>query len=131
MVTGRAEVNIKPWRTLIKELEEGNRRVKWRDREPYAYWKGNPWVSDSRSDLMRCNVSKHHDWNARLYALVRHTTLHLLLLRYMPELNLVLCCRTGTVRRGKDTRTQTWQANASIGELFFSSILHSFSLLLS
>ncbi|CAL9065968.1 unnamed protein product [Musa banksii] len=66
---GWAEVNIKPWRTVIKELEEGNRRVKWRDREPYAYWKGNPWVSDSRSDLMRCNVSKHHDWNARLYAL--------------------------------------------------------------
>ncbi|RWW39183.1 hypothetical protein BHE74_00055512 [Ensete ventricosum] len=66
---GWAEVNIKPWRTLSKELEEGNRIVKWRDREPYAYWKGNPWVSDGRSDLMRCNVSKHHDWNARLYAL--------------------------------------------------------------
>nr|XP_018678049.1 PREDICTED: O-glucosyltransferase rumi homolog isoform X1 [Musa acuminata subsp. malaccensis] len=64
---GWAELNIKPWETLANDLKQGNQRVKWRDRKPYAYWKGNPWVSDSRRDLIKCNLSKHHDWKARLY----------------------------------------------------------------
>ncbi|KAJ0967209.1 hypothetical protein J5N97_024126 [Dioscorea zingiberensis] len=37
------------------------------DREPYAYWKGNPMVSTTRYDLLKCNVSESHDWNARIY----------------------------------------------------------------
>ena len=28
----------------MKELEEGNKRRKWVNREPHAYWKGNPYV---------------------------------------------------------------------------------------
>ncbi|KAF2590035.1 hypothetical protein F2Q70_00040517 [Brassica cretica] len=64
---GWAEVNIKPWESLLKELREGNQRSKWVNREPYAYWKGNPTVADTRLDLMKCNVSEGHDWKARLY----------------------------------------------------------------
>jgi len=36
-------------------------------REPYAYWKGNPSVAETRQDLMKCNVSDKQEWNARLY----------------------------------------------------------------
>ncbi|XP_076951932.1 uncharacterized protein LOC143625491 [Bidens hawaiensis] len=64
---GWAEINIKPWDFLLKDLDEGNKRMEWIDREPYAYWKGNPWVAEHRKDLVTCNVSNEHDWNARLY----------------------------------------------------------------
>lgn len=65
---GWAEVNIKPWETLLKDLKEGNARMKWVERQPYAYWKGNPVVAETRQDLLKCNVSEKQDWNARLYA---------------------------------------------------------------
>ncbi|XP_010255435.1 PREDICTED: O-glucosyltransferase rumi homolog isoform X2 [Nelumbo nucifera] len=65
---GWPEINIKPWESLLKELREGNGRTKWMQREPYAYWKGNPAVAATRQDLLKCNVSHQHDWNARLYA---------------------------------------------------------------
>ncbi|XP_010503544.1 PREDICTED: protein O-glucosyltransferase 1-like isoform X2 [Camelina sativa] len=64
---GWAEVNIKPWESLLKDLNEGNQRTKWIDREPYAYWKGNPTVAETRLDLMKCNLSEQYDWKARLY----------------------------------------------------------------
>lgn len=64
---GWAEVNIKPWETLSKDLKEGNKKVKWMDREPYAYWKGNPAVAVTRQELLNCNVSDKQDWNARVY----------------------------------------------------------------
>ncbi|KAH9647103.1 CAP10 domain-containing protein [Citrus sinensis] len=64
---GWPEVNIKSWGKILKDLEEGNRRMNWTDREPYAYWKGNPVVASSRQDLMKCNVSEGQEWNARLY----------------------------------------------------------------
>ncbi|TKY70933.1 KDEL motif-containing protein 1 [Spatholobus suberectus] len=64
---GWAEINIRPWEHLLKEIEEGNRRIKWNDREPYAYWKGNPFVAETRQDLLKCNVSSTKDWNARLF----------------------------------------------------------------
>lgn len=60
-------MNIKPWESLLKELREGNQRTKWIDREPYAYWKGNPTVAETRLDLMKCNLSEEYDWKARLY----------------------------------------------------------------
>ncbi|KAH7538016.1 hypothetical protein FEM48_Zijuj03G0154600 [Ziziphus jujuba var. spinosa] len=65
---GWPEISIKPWEELLKDLEEGNRRSKWVDREPYAYWKGNPAVAATRKDLLKCNVSDQQDWNARVYA---------------------------------------------------------------
>ncbi|KAH9775580.1 CAP10 domain-containing protein [Citrus sinensis] len=63
----RAEINIKPWESLLRELKEGNNGRNWVDREPYAYWKGNPFVAETRRDLLTCNLSDKHDWNARLY----------------------------------------------------------------
>ncbi|XP_028773397.1 O-glucosyltransferase rumi homolog isoform X1 [Neltuma alba] len=65
---GWPEVNIKPWERLLGELKEGNKRTKWTKREPYAYWKGNPAVAETRQDLLKCNLSQAHDWNARLYS---------------------------------------------------------------
>ncbi|CAI0403361.1 unnamed protein product [Linum tenue] len=64
----RPEINIKPWEGLQKELKEGNKRKRWMEREAYAYWKGNPAVAETRMDLMKCNVSEEHDWNARVFA---------------------------------------------------------------
>ncbi|WOG92467.1 hypothetical protein DCAR_0311736 [Daucus carota subsp. sativus] len=65
---GWPEINIKSWGSLLKDLEEGNSRISWMDREPYAYWKGNPVVAETRMDLLKCNVSDKQDWNARVYA---------------------------------------------------------------
>ncbi|RZC62115.1 hypothetical protein C5167_023913 [Papaver somniferum] len=64
---GWPEIRIRPWDTLLEDLKEGNRKTKWIDREPYAYWKGNPKVAPTRKDLIKCNVSEEQDWNARLY----------------------------------------------------------------
>ncbi|KAI9181994.1 hypothetical protein LWI28_020913 [Acer negundo] len=61
---GWAETNIRPWEGILKDIKKGNKRTKWKDRVPYAYWKGNPKVSYSRADLMKCNAS---EWNSRLY----------------------------------------------------------------
>ncbi|XP_077241814.1 uncharacterized protein LOC143882219 isoform X2 [Tasmannia lanceolata] len=65
---GWPEINIKPWESLLKDLKEGNGRIKWMEREPYAYWKGNPAVAATRMDLLKCNVSETQDWKARIYA---------------------------------------------------------------
>ncbi|KAK7389991.1 hypothetical protein VNO78_25288 [Psophocarpus tetragonolobus] len=64
---GWAEINIKPWKQTLKEIKEGNERTKWKDRVPYAYWKGNPLVTPTRKDLMKCNVTEKNDWNTHLY----------------------------------------------------------------
>ncbi|KAL2577807.1 hypothetical protein AAZV13_16G159900 [Glycine max] len=63
-----AEINIKPWHILLGGLKEGTTRIPWLNREPYAYWKGNPAVAETRQDLIKCNVSENQDWNARLFA---------------------------------------------------------------
>lgn len=65
---GWPEINIKPWDALSKELKEGTERTRWIDREPHAYWKGNPIVAPTRMDLLKCNVSDKYDWGARVYA---------------------------------------------------------------
>ncbi|XVF51512.1 hypothetical protein PTKIN_Ptkin04bG0190800 [Pterospermum kingtungense] len=64
---GWAEINIKPWDSILKDFKQGNNKTKWMDREPYAYWKGNPFVDENRQDLLKCNVSDQQDWNARLF----------------------------------------------------------------
>ncbi|XP_017215853.2 uncharacterized protein LOC108193627 [Daucus carota subsp. sativus] len=64
---GWVETNIKPWANVVKDIKEGNKRTKWKDREPFAYWKGNPSVAATRAHLMRCNVTDKTDWNARLF----------------------------------------------------------------
>ncbi|CAH8303033.1 unnamed protein product [Eruca vesicaria subsp. sativa] len=64
---GWPELNIKEWNKLSVALQEGNKKVEWKDRIPYAYWKGNPNVSPIRGELMRCNVSDKYDPMVRLY----------------------------------------------------------------
>ncbi|KAJ0966696.1 hypothetical protein J5N97_023613 [Dioscorea zingiberensis] len=54
---GWVEVNIKPWEVLLKEIKKENEKLKWIDRVPYAFWKGNPYVSGKRQELLNCN-----DW---------------------------------------------------------------------
>ncbi|PUZ66579.1 hypothetical protein GQ55_3G328600 [Panicum hallii var. hallii] len=63
---GWPEVNIRPWAPFLEEVAREIRLVPWLDREPYAFWKGNPDVGGLPSDLMRCNASDNgKDWNAR------------------------------------------------------------------
>ncbi|XP_043723722.1 O-glucosyltransferase rumi homolog [Telopea speciosissima] len=64
---GWPEINVKPWDSLLEELREGNGRTNWTEREPYAYWKGNPNMSKNRRELLKCNVTDKQEWNARLY----------------------------------------------------------------
>ncbi|XP_010512465.1 PREDICTED: uncharacterized protein LOC104788418 [Camelina sativa] len=64
---GWPEVNIKEWTKLSVAIKEANKRVKWKDRVPYAYWKGNPLVSLRRMNFMKCNFSDKYDPMVRLY----------------------------------------------------------------
>ncbi|MBA0634938.1 hypothetical protein Godav_028838, partial [Gossypium davidsonii] len=64
---GWAEVNIKPWEETLRAIKKGRERIKWEKREPYAYWKGNPYVAKDRVDLLKCNLSDKNDWNVRIY----------------------------------------------------------------
>lgn len=66
----RAELSIRPWETTLHNIQEGNKMVKWKDRIPYAFWKGNPKVSIIRRELGKCNVTEKQDWNARIYDIV-------------------------------------------------------------
>ena len=66
----RPEIRIKPWNSLKEDLEEGNNRTKWIDREPYAYWKGNINLGPARKELSKCIKTDQEDWNARIYDLV-------------------------------------------------------------
>ncbi|XVF80038.1 hypothetical protein PTKIN_Ptkin15bG0038400 [Pterospermum kingtungense] len=65
---GWAEVNIKPWEETLKAIKEGRKKINWENRAPSAYWKGNPYVSVDREDLLKCNLSDKYDWNVRLYS---------------------------------------------------------------
>ncbi|XP_038906931.1 protein O-glucosyltransferase 1-like isoform X1 [Benincasa hispida] len=64
---GWGEINIKPWRMVLEDIKEGNKRTKWKDRVPFAYWKGNPYVDPSRKDLLKCNLTQQHNWDTLLY----------------------------------------------------------------
>ncbi|KAL3517148.1 hypothetical protein ACH5RR_024050 [Cinchona calisaya] len=66
---GWSEINIKPWEILKKDLKQSSDKVKWMDREPYAYWKGNTLLGPARRDLVKCNASKNKEWNTRIYDL--------------------------------------------------------------
>ncbi|CAA7012810.1 unnamed protein product [Microthlaspi erraticum] len=43
--------DIKEWKKLSVAIREANERVKWKDRLPYAHWKGNSYVSLERRNL--------------------------------------------------------------------------------
>ncbi|CAL9065969.1 unnamed protein product [Musa banksii] len=64
---GWPETNIKPWVPLMNDMKAANEEVKWIDREPFAFWKGNPTMGSNRQELLKCNVTNEQDWNARIY----------------------------------------------------------------
>ncbi|XP_057980860.1 uncharacterized protein LOC131166379 isoform X4 [Malania oleifera] len=64
---GWPEIHIKPWESLIEELEEGNKKSMWIEREPYAYWKGNIYTNAQRERLLQCHPTDKQDWNVRIY----------------------------------------------------------------
>ncbi|KAL6499288.1 hypothetical protein OROHE_025951 [Orobanche hederae] len=66
------EVNIKPWEELKEDIKEGNKRIKWKNREPYAYWKGNSKLGAARRDLVKCNATERQDWKARIFGMDWH-----------------------------------------------------------
>ncbi|KAD5317009.1 hypothetical protein R6Q59_032281 [Mikania micrantha] len=66
---GWPEVNLPPWVKMTKELEEGNQRRKWTEREPLAYWKGNTHTGWARRELAKCNPDGNQEWNARIHHL--------------------------------------------------------------
>uniref|UniRef100_A0A0D6QT72 Glycosyl transferase CAP10 domain-containing protein n=1 Tax=Araucaria cunninghamii TaxID=56994 RepID=A0A0D6QT72_ARACU len=62
---GWPEVNLGPWDEEFKSIKQGSKAIKWADRKPIAYWKGNPYVaSPIRSKLLACNSSSR--WGAEI-----------------------------------------------------------------
>ncbi|XP_054781795.1 uncharacterized protein LOC129288988 isoform X2 [Prosopis cineraria] len=66
---GWGEVNIRPWETILQNIRQENGKMKWKDRTPYAFWKGNPTTSPTRNHLLKCNASRPHHSNAHIYSL--------------------------------------------------------------
>ncbi|XP_057828366.2 uncharacterized protein LOC131039592 isoform X2 [Cryptomeria japonica] len=62
---GWVELQIPPWNRTMQDIQNRNQQVNWPNRDPTAYWKGNPFVSPKRLDLMMC--SGIPNWNGRLY----------------------------------------------------------------
>jgi hypothetical protein len=67
---GWPEVGIRPWPQLLEEVRRENERVRWLERQHYAFWKGNPEGYRIRHELLRCNASNGQEWNARLFTQV-------------------------------------------------------------
>jgi len=66
----RPEINIGPWESTLHNILEGNKRIKWTNRIPYAFWKGNSEVARIRRELAKCNTTEEHDWNIRIENIV-------------------------------------------------------------
>jgi protein glucosyltransferase len=66
---GWPETNIRPWTPLMEGFVRENERLRWPDREPYAFWKGNTAGLPERQDMYRCNndSAAGKEWNARLF----------------------------------------------------------------
>uniref|UniRef100_A0ACD5ZP19 Uncharacterized protein n=1 Tax=Avena sativa TaxID=4498 RepID=A0ACD5ZP19_AVESA len=67
---GWPETNIRPWAPLMEDIVRENARLRWPDREPYAFWKGDPGSSTARKDLLQCSnhsAAAVASRNARLY----------------------------------------------------------------
>ncbi|KAK4266823.1 hypothetical protein QN277_023692 [Acacia crassicarpa] len=66
---GWAETNIRAWERVSKSIEENNQKLEWKDREPFAFWRGNARVASSRTALSHCNATHHNHWKAHIYSL--------------------------------------------------------------
>ena len=61
----RSEINIRPWQEEFADIKRGSQAVRWRNKIPRAYWKGNPDVaSPIRAELLNCNHSRK--WGAQI-----------------------------------------------------------------
>lgn len=56
---GWSEINIGPWEQELSSIVEASKQTKWADRNPTAYWKGNPHVAKLRQELLKCNGSEY------------------------------------------------------------------------
>ncbi|KAL1202023.1 hypothetical protein V5N11_014970 [Cardamine amara subsp. amara] len=62
---GWSETNLRPWEEEFGDIKQGSRRSSWDNKQPRAYWKGNPdVVSPIRMELMKCNHSRL--WGAQI-----------------------------------------------------------------
>ncbi|KAL8140953.1 hypothetical protein V2J09_006974 [Rumex salicifolius] len=62
----RPETNVGPWDDEFKDIKKGSESKKWIMRQPFAYWKGNPYVaSPMRLELLKCNDTKQ--WRAQIF----------------------------------------------------------------
>ncbi|KFK43043.1 hypothetical protein AALP_AA1G071000 [Arabis alpina] len=62
---GWSETNLRPWEEEFRDIKQGSRRSSWNNKQPRAYWKGNPdVVSPIRMELVKCNHSRL--WGAQI-----------------------------------------------------------------
>ncbi|XP_076956214.1 uncharacterized protein LOC143631291 [Bidens hawaiensis] len=62
---GWVEVNLGPWQEEFKSIKQGSQKTSWKDKFPYAYWKGNPDVNSRvRENLLLCNDT--NKWGAQI-----------------------------------------------------------------
>lgn len=65
---GWPQIDLSPWTEEVTSIYKSSKSLKWEDRKPNAYWKGNPDVgSKVRVDLLKCNKTKNSDWGAEIY----------------------------------------------------------------
>src|ERR1044072_7832997 len=61
----RSEINIRPWMEEFPDIKRGSQSMRWKDKVPHAYWKGNPDVaSPIRTELLNCNDTRQ--WGAEI-----------------------------------------------------------------
>ncbi|KAJ0570168.1 putative glycosyl transferase CAP10 domain-containing protein [Helianthus annuus] len=61
----RVEVNVGPWHEEFQSIKQGSQKTSWKDKFPYAYWKGNPDVnSPAHEKLVLCNDT--NKWGAQI-----------------------------------------------------------------
>ncbi|MCO5561458.1 hypothetical protein L7F22_015079 [Adiantum nelumboides] len=64
----RPQIDLPPWTEEVQSIYNSSQTLKWEDRKPNAYWKGNPDVgSKDREDLLKCNKTNGSDWGAEIY----------------------------------------------------------------
>lgn len=61
----RPEINIRTWQEEFPDIKKGSRAVSWKNKLPWAYWKGNPDVaSPIRTEMLNCNDTRN--WGAQI-----------------------------------------------------------------
>lgn len=103
----------------MKDIKESSKKIQWKDRIPYAFWKGNSYLSYARRILSTCNVTDEQDWNARVYPVVTKYII-------CQMNNMITICQIlmwlklfvfsiGIMKLDKVSRTQNSKINAHIG----------------